>query len=308
MDPSEVRLYGHRRMHNRRAPGAPGISIVIPTYNRRELLPGAIESAFGWLDALGHGEIICIDDASVDGTEQAIHDAYAGELAAGRLRFERLEVNAGATAAKNRGARLARSPWVVFLDSDDRLKPQAALPAAAALAAADTAPLVFFRCTSQEGGGLLGRREAQPLRIGLSAQIGGWRWGECLPVVRAEACRQFPYPEDLRGYEGLAYARMIRALGPALLSTVVARDYSETGLDRLSSAANLRRHGCLHARGRLRLLREFAAAMPILVRLGYFRGACLAAVNCLWMKLRSPARSRTGNETTGGPMPPPPVG
>src|SRR5690606_14142033 len=141
-------LYAAPEMHNS-SPGGPDprFSVVIPTYNRRASLPGAIDSAIAWLAALGQGEIVVVDDASSDGTEATVRDAYAGEIEAGRRSFHRLETNDGVTAAKNEGARRARGDWLVFLDSDDRLIPSAAAPAMAAMEGAPAdAPLIFFRC------------------------------------------------------------------------------------------------------------------------------------------------------------------
>ena len=266
---------------------SPALSVVIPTYNRRASVNAAIDSALAWLDALGQGEIVVVDDASTDGTEAAVRATYAGEIEAGRLSFHRLAQNGGVTAAKNEGARRARGAWLVFLDSDDRLIRSAAGPAMAAMAGAPAdAPLIFFRCVDESGGRLLGRREAAPLRIDIRTHMGAWQWGECLPVVRAAAWRSFPYDESLRGYEGLAFGRMIRALGAAVLSDVAARHYDETGEDRLTAAAARRRHACLHARGAWRMVREFGHAMPLRVRLAYLRATLRAAVSCAWQRLR----------------------
>lgn len=274
-------------MHNRRPEAvAPRLSIVIPTYNRRDRVGGAIDSALAWLDALGEGEIVLIDDASTDGTNEAVAAAYAERIAAGQLSLHRLPENAGVTAAKNEGAARARGEWLVFLDSDDRLVAAAAAPALAAMAGApEDAPLIFFRCVDESGTRLLGRREQAPRRLDLSAHIGRWQWGECLPALRAGAWRLFPYEADLRGYEAIAFGRMIRAQGDAVLSDIAARLYDESGTDRITGRASRRRHACLHARGNWLMLREFGGAMPLGVRYRYFRGAVTSALLCLWRRL-----------------------
>src|SRR5262249_28949809 len=127
MDRIATALYGASGMHNRR-PNAlnPRLSVVIPTYNRRASLATAIDSALAWLDTLGQGEILVVDDASTDGREAAVQAAYAGRMAAGQLSFHRLDKNGGVTAAKNEGARQAHGDWLLFLDSDDRLIPERA--------------------------------------------------------------------------------------------------------------------------------------------------------------------------------------
>lgn len=276
-------------MHNRRpAATAPRLSIIIPTFNRRVQAAAAIDSALAWLDTLGQGEVIVIDDASADGTEAAVRADYADRIARDQLSFRRLAENRGVTAAKNEGAARARGTWLLFLDSDDRLVPEAAGPAMAAMDAAGDAPLIFFRCMGGAGGRLLGRAESAARRLDINAHMGGWRWGECLPAVRAEAWRAFPYVEALRGYEAIAFGRMIRARGDAILSDVVARRYDDQGADRLTARAGRRRQACLHARGGWHMLREFGGAMPLKVKLRYLRGAMRAAAECALSKLIGP--------------------
>ena len=50
------------------------ISVIIPTYNRKKLLPRAIGSILGQTEQ--DFEIIIVDDASTDGTEEWLRFAY----------------------------------------------------------------------------------------------------------------------------------------------------------------------------------------------------------------------------------------
>ena len=85
-------------------------SVVIPTYNRAELLRQALESVFAQPNF--DGEIIVIDDGSTDGT-LALTDAYGDRIRVFQQR------NRGPGAARNRGIQEARGRYVAFLDSDD---------------------------------------------------------------------------------------------------------------------------------------------------------------------------------------------
>jgi len=91
---------------------APTVTIIIPTYNRRQQLLAAIESVIKqtYMD----WELIVVDDGSQDGTIDAIQPY----LADGRLRYLP-QANAGRSAARNNGARHANGEWLSFLDSDD---------------------------------------------------------------------------------------------------------------------------------------------------------------------------------------------
>jgi GT2 family glycosyltransferase len=85
-------------------------SVIIPTYNRLELLREALASVRS--QRFVDYEIIVIDDGSTDGTAEAL--AEEGN----RLRVL-VQPNCGPGAARNRGAQTARGDYLAFLDSDD---------------------------------------------------------------------------------------------------------------------------------------------------------------------------------------------
>jgi glycosyltransferase involved in cell wall biosynthesis len=89
----------------------PLISTVIPTYNRMDLLPRAIDSALAQTGVAQ--EIIVIDDGSTDGTARRLAERY-GE----RVRCVS-QPNGGVSRARNRGMALARGDFIALLDSDD---------------------------------------------------------------------------------------------------------------------------------------------------------------------------------------------
>lgn len=95
------------------------ISVVVPVYNVEDCLDACMESL--WVQTLEDIEIICVNDGSTD-------DSYA-VLEAWASRDSRVRVidkpNGGLSSARNVGICAARSPYVCFLDSDDRFHPQA---------------------------------------------------------------------------------------------------------------------------------------------------------------------------------------
>ena len=98
----------------------PLVSIIIPTYNRRDLLPEAVASCLAqtWLNR----EIIIVDDGSADGTDRLVRERLKGEWSERGIRYVP-QLNAGASAARNAGLALAVGDYVQFLDSDDLLFP-----------------------------------------------------------------------------------------------------------------------------------------------------------------------------------------
>lgn len=92
-------------------------SIVIPTYNREAFLEQAVLSALS--QSCRDFEVLVIDDGSTDGTAGLLCK-YAG----GRLKHHPLE-HRGAPAARNAGIEKARGEFILWLDSDDALLPDA---------------------------------------------------------------------------------------------------------------------------------------------------------------------------------------
>lgn len=90
------------------------VSVIIPAYNRAELIGRAIRSARAQRPQ-APGEIVVVDDCSSDDT-----GARARGLGAVVVRHEE---NRGEAGARNSGLRVARFEWVAFLDSDDEWLP-----------------------------------------------------------------------------------------------------------------------------------------------------------------------------------------
>jgi len=85
------------------------VSVIIPTYNRYELLSRAIKSLL--LQSLRVDEIIVVDDGSIDHTSNIREDFP-------QIRYF-YQNNSGVSAARNLGIRNAKHEWLAFLDSDD---------------------------------------------------------------------------------------------------------------------------------------------------------------------------------------------
>jgi glycosyltransferase involved in cell wall biosynthesis len=92
---------------------SPLISVVIPTYNRLELLKQTVDSVRN--QTFTHFEIIVVDDGSSDGTSEwldqqedliVIHQA-----------------NSGIATSRNNGIARSRGKWVAFVDHDDLWDP-----------------------------------------------------------------------------------------------------------------------------------------------------------------------------------------
>lgn len=95
------------------------ISIIIPTYNRVDLLRETLDSVRA--QTYANWEAIVVDDCSSDDTETYVSEIEAEEP---RVRYLRRQGDQGnANVCRNQGLAAANGEYVVFLDSDDLIMP-----------------------------------------------------------------------------------------------------------------------------------------------------------------------------------------
>lgn len=90
------------------------VSVIIPTYNRKDRLAKALASVLAQEGAVF--EAIVVDDGSTDGTGAMVEKDFPS------VQYF-YQANQGPSAARNRGIERARGPWIAFLDSDDEWLP-----------------------------------------------------------------------------------------------------------------------------------------------------------------------------------------
>lgn len=115
----------------------PLFTVVIPLYNRESYIAKAIRSVIrqtysGW-------EILIINDASTDGSA-SIASAFTKEDA---IRLINLKTNVGISKVMNMAMKHVTTPYLVQLDSDDWLEPNALEILAKACAAHPEAALIY---------------------------------------------------------------------------------------------------------------------------------------------------------------------
>jgi glycosyltransferase involved in cell wall biosynthesis len=123
----------------------PLVSIVLPTYNRAQFLPEAIESCI--TQTLDDWELIIVDDASTDSSREIATD-YARKDP--RIRVLAHSVNRKLPAALNTGFRCASGEFHTWLANDDAYTPNALQRMSAELLARKDIDLVYtdhFRFT-----------------------------------------------------------------------------------------------------------------------------------------------------------------
>jgi glycosyltransferase involved in cell wall biosynthesis len=142
------------------------ISVVIPTYNRAELVLRALRSVLA--QTRPAEQVIVVDDGSTDDTGPLVRIQF------GSVDYLAQE-NRGVSAARNRGIEVATGEWIALLDSDDEWLPEKLERQMACLEQEPDCRL----CHTDEIWVRRGRR-VNPRRK--HAKQGGWIFRDCLPL------------------------------------------------------------------------------------------------------------------------------
>src|SRR3990167_4127136 len=92
------------------------VSVIIPTYNRKELVRRAIQSVLN--QTFSKYSLTVVDDGSTDQTDKILKD-FKGA----KIHFLRQD-HKGVSAARNYGIREAHGELIALLDSDDEWHPK----------------------------------------------------------------------------------------------------------------------------------------------------------------------------------------
>ncbi|HZS05717.1 MAG TPA: glycosyltransferase [Blastocatellia bacterium] len=145
------------------------VSVIVPCYNQAHFLGAAIESILN--QTYPHFEIIVVNDGSTDDT---------AEVAARHPGVRHLyQPNRGLSAARNTGARASRGAYLVFLDADDLLLPNALEDGVKCLSEHPEAGLAYglYQLMAEDGAPLQLDARPVPEKIDYEAFLRGNRVG-----------------------------------------------------------------------------------------------------------------------------------
>jgi glycosyltransferase involved in cell wall biosynthesis len=100
----------------------PKISVIIPFLNMRRFLSDAVESVYA--QTVPDWEIVLVDDGSNDGSAEAAREYARRDPERVRALLPGSTDGHGASAARNRGLKIARGEFLAFLDADDIWLPE----------------------------------------------------------------------------------------------------------------------------------------------------------------------------------------
>lgn len=143
----------------------PFVSVIIPTFNRAQVLGRALDSVFA--QTFQNFEIVVVDDGSTDETPELLA-AYGSRVTV------LAQANRGVSSARNRGIRASSGEYVAFLDSDDAWLPDKLTRQIAVLDQHPDIPL----CHTEE---IWIRRGVRVNQMKKHHKQGGYIFPACLP-------------------------------------------------------------------------------------------------------------------------------
>ena len=218
----------------------PLVSVVIPTYNRADLIMRAINSVRS--QSYSNIEIIAIDDCSPDNTAEVVQG-----IKDDRLTYYRHNTNQGGSAARNTGIEKAKGEYIAFLDSDDVWLPQKlALQLEAIALATDDNPVVSYTKFQKSDRvfyqpSVLPRRGKQPQET-----IADYLWlggGETLTstlLVSRSLATSYLFPTHLHKHQDLDFVLGLESQGATFIFVpqVLTIWHNEPRGDRISRRTN----------------------------------------------------------------------
>lgn len=92
------------------------VSIIMPTYNRKNIIKRAIGSVLN--QTFTNYELIICDDGSDDGSDELIQSEYCDEIQSSKITYIN-QKNKGVSSARNKALSLAEGNLIAYLDSDN---------------------------------------------------------------------------------------------------------------------------------------------------------------------------------------------
>ncbi|HXE80331.1 MAG TPA: glycosyltransferase [Vicinamibacterales bacterium] len=180
---STARLADPREVTDRQPMNSPPVSVVIPCFNQGRFLREALQSVRA--QTVPPRQVVVVDDGSTDDTAEVARSFPGGDVEYVR------QPNRGLASARNRGIEAATGEYLVFLDADDRLRPEAVAIGIRELEARPECAFVFGRCTRIDERG-------EPLPTAAPPPLDGdayvallrtnWIWTPAVVMFRRRAC------------------------------------------------------------------------------------------------------------------------
>ena len=207
--------------------GSVDVSLIIPAWKAASFIERAITSALASTDV--SVEVVVVDDASPDETFAILQRLAAADR---RIVVDRLPVNGGPSAARNRAMALASGRFIAVLDADDTMAP-GRLAYLVSVAEKNAADIVVDNMLDVDAAGqrlgphafLRSEAFAEPRDLDLETWVAfnqPMKTGDCLgylkPLIRRSAIEKLAarYDEALRNSEDYYFVAHMLAAGACM--------------------------------------------------------------------------------------------
>lgn len=176
----------------------PDISVIIPLYNKEQIIERAIHSVLN--QSYTNFELIVVNDGSTDKSLE-----IAKSICDNRISIIN-QSNGGPSKARNTGTIAAKTDWIIFLDADDELLPEALMCFWKSLSKAPWCGMfcgeVYFRKGDQINESI---HYKEGIKKNVFKQYVLGRINQCSgsTMYRRDLCLTCLYNEQLRRYEDL---------------------------------------------------------------------------------------------------------
>jgi len=204
------------------------VSVIVPTYNRAQLVTRALDSVFA--QTYRPIELIVIDDGSTDETTTVLESWATQHRGADFDVYLVCQLNQGAQVARNRGLIECTGEYIQFLDSDDRILEQKLSVQVGCLK-----EFVADYCYAKSEGfnkcGMRSGIEGRPKQYSRPWIIER-SWHTSSPLYKRHVVRSVgPWNESLRVWQDVEYSARVKAaeFRGVFLDTVLCQSYEHAG-------------------------------------------------------------------------------
>jgi len=120
------------------------VSVIVPTYNRADLISETIESILN--QTYKNFELIIVDDGSTDNTEKVIR-----KFKDNRIKYIKTDYSGVPARPRNIGIKKAKGEYIAFLDSDDMWLPEKLEKQIKVFQASNETAMLYTRFRTIEG-------------------------------------------------------------------------------------------------------------------------------------------------------------
>lgn len=233
------------------------VSIIIPTYNRADVIETSIQSVLN--QTYDSFELLIVDDGSKDNTADVI-----ASINDSRIKYIRMPENKGVAAARNEGIRRASYEYIAFQDSDDYWKEEKLEKQMAYFTSKPEAALLYCPYECQKADGTI--INVPDYNIPLSEKQGDiYRYMLCRNTIGTPSVL---LRKDCLGQSGL-FCENLTCLEDWELFLRISRDYEIAFQDESLVKVNLSADGVSHNISGYYEARCYMAALHKDALLGY---------------------------------------